>query len=113
MVTKPELNTFIIFIINIHSYVPYMSCAGSFAAMLGGLYPPSVAVSVGARVGGDSLTAVDYLVLSHRSVPIATDGVVPIIAIPAVAVVAVSYSVIYQGSVLVLAELADQLGFQR
>lgn len=90
-----------------------MCCAGPRAAMLGGLYPASVAVAAGASVGAS---------LSGRPVPIATDSVLPIdgipvavvavVAIVSVAVVAVGYPVVYQGSVLVLAELADQLGFQ-
>ena len=47
-----------------------------------------------------------------------SDGIVPIVAIPvavatvAIVSVAVSYFVINQGSILVLTELADQLGFQ-
>lgn len=91
-----------------------MCCAGSFAAMLGGLYPAST--TVGAGVGA-TLTAIQCV--SNWPVPIATDGIVPIVAIPVavgsvavVAVVAVSYSVVYQGSVLVLTELADQLGLE-
>lgn len=88
--------------------------------MLGGLYPASMAVSAGASVDA-CLTAVQYFLLSRGSVPIATDGIFPIDAIPvavaaiaivSIAVVAVSYSVIYQGSILVLTELADQLGFK-
>lgn len=99
--------------VNLQSYVSYVCAAGSFAAMLGGLYPASITVTAGTSVGA-TLTAIRYVLLSHRPVPIATDAIVPIVAIPVavVTVVAVSYSVIYQGSVLVLTELADQLGFQ-
>lgn len=92
--------------------------------MLGGLCLASVAVSAGASADA-GLTAVHRLLVRRGPVPMATDGILPIDAIPVavvavvtvvsvavVAVVAVSSSVIYQGSVLVLAELADQLGFQ-
>lgn len=89
--------------------------------MLGGLCLASVAVSAGASADA-GLTAVHRLLVRRGPVPMATDGILPIDAIPvavvavvtvvSVAVVAVSSSVIYQGSVLVLAELADQLGFQ-
>lgn len=104
---------FYIIHVNLQSYVPYVCAAGSFAAMLGGLYAASITVTAGTSVGA-TLTAIQYVLLSHRPVPMATDGIVPIVAIPiaVVTVVAVSYSVIYQGSVLVLTELADQLGFQ-
>lgn len=83
-----------------------MCRAGSFAAVLSGLYWTSLTGSSGASVG-TSLFYVQCSLLSHRPVPIA----IPVSAVP-VAVVSVSYSVIYQGSVLVLTELADQLGFQ-
>ena len=93
-----------------------MFCAGS--ALLGGLHFNSMAAAAGVSVGA-SLSAVQYVPLGRRPVSIATDGIVPIepipvavVAIVSVAVVAVSYSVIYQGSILVLTELADQLGFQ-
>lgn len=131
MVTKPANSVkhfykdhFILLYIHsyIHSYVSYMSCAGSSAAMLGGLYPASMARSAGPSVDA-GLTAIQYLLLSHRPVSITTDGIVPIVAIPvavvavvaivSIAVIAVNYSVIYQGSILVLTELADQFGFQR
>lgn len=86
--------------------------------MLGGFYFASMAVGAGASVGASLSTVHDFL-LSHRPVSIATDGVVPIDAIPvavvaivSMAVVAISYPVVNQGSVLVLTELADQLGFQ-
>lgn len=87
-----------------------MSCAG---ALLCCLNTASMAVSVAASVDA-SLAAVQCFLLSSRAVAMATDDKVPIDAIPvaivSIAVVPVSYSVIYQGSVLVLTELADQLG---
>lgn len=67
--------------------VSYMCAAGSL-----GLHPASIALTAAAQ----------YVLVSHRPVPIATDGIVAVVA-----VVAVSYPVIYQGSVLVLTELAD------
>lgn len=78
-----------------------MYCGGPFAAMLGSLYSPSMALCAGA-----SLSSILYFQLGHRPVPIATSGILP------VAIVAVSYSVIYQGSVLIFTKLADQLGLQ-
>lgn len=76
--------------------------------MLGGLYPASTTVTAGPSVGATG----QYVLPSHGLVPIATSGIVPIVAVVSVAIVAVSHSVIYQRSVLVLTELADQLGFQ-
>lgn len=64
-----------------------MCAAGSF-----GLSPASVALTA----------AVQYVLLRYRAVPIATDGIVAVVAI-----VAVSYPVIDQGSILILTELAD------
>lgn len=64
-----------------------MCAAGSF-----GLYPGSIPLTA----------AVPYVLLSHRAVPVATDGIVAVVAI-----VAVSYPVIDQGSILILTELAD------
>lgn len=100
---------------HLHSYVPYMCRAGSFAAVLSGLHTASLSGSSGASVG-TSLLDVQCSLLSHWPVPTDTDGEVPVEAIPvavvSIAVVSVSYSVIYQCSVLVLTELADQLGFQ-
>lgn len=99
---------------NLSSYVPYVCCAGPFAALLGGFYPASVAVGACTRAA-----SARYVLLSQRPVPITTDGIVPIVAIPvavvavvSIAVVAVGYLVVYQGSVLVFTELADQLGLQ-
>lgn len=91
-------------------------CAGvssvSFAAVLSRLYPASVAATAGARADAD-LTITQDVLLGHGPVSITTDAIsVAIVAIVAVVSIAVGYSVIYQGSVLVLAELADQLGFQ-
>lgn len=99
--------------VNLHLYAPYMCCAGSLAAMQGGHCLASIAAGAAVSVGAS---------VSHRTVPVATGGIVPIVAIPvavvaivpvvSIAVVAVGQSVVYQGSVLVLTELADQLGLQ-
>lgn len=91
-----------------------MCAAGSCATMFAGLYPASMAVTTshGGHSAGSTLTPVDCVRLIHRPVPVATIGVVPIVAVVTIAVVAVSYPVIYEGSVLILTELADQLGFQ-
>lgn len=91
------------------SSIPYMCAAGSFAAMFAGLHPASMAVTTSPSAGS-TLTPGHCVRLIHRPVPVATIGVVPIVAV--LAVVAVSYPVIYEGSVLILTELADQLGFQ-
>lgn len=91
------------------SSVPYMCAAGSFAAMFAGLHPAS------SPSAGSTLTPVHCVRVIHRPVPVATNGVVPVFAIVAIvpiAVIAVCYPVIYEGSVLILTELADQLGFQ-
>lgn len=61
-------------------------------------------------MAGPTLTPIHCVWLIHRPIAVATIGVVPVVAI--VAVVAVSYPVIYEGSVLILTELADQFGFQ-
>ncbi len=82
--------------VNLNMYVSYMSCAGSFAAMPGG--PPSAA----ARVTAVWIWPRAAIV----AIPVA------VVAVGSVAVVTVSYSVIYQGAILVLTELTDQLGFQ-
>lgn len=86
--------------------------------MLCGARPHSSIVTAGDCVCA-ALTAGVYLLLSHRSVSIATCGILPIVAISvaiiavvSITIVVVSYSIIYQGSILILTELADQLGFQ-
>lgn len=87
-------------------------CSMSFADVLSRLYLASVAATAGTRADAD-LTVTQDVRLSRGPVSIATDAIsVAIVAIVAVVSIAVGYSVIYQGSVLVLAELADQLGFQ-
>lgn len=65
------------------------------------------------------LTVTRDVRLGHGAVSVAANGVVAIsfaivaiVAIVSIAVVAVGYSVIYQGAVLILTELADQFGFQ-
>ena len=86
-----------------------MFCVGPRTDRLGGLHTAGVGVG---------LLAVHDLRLSHGPVSITSGGVaaganpVVSVAIVSIAVVAVSYSIIYQGSVLVLAELADQLRLQ-
>lgn len=83
-----------------------MCAAGSLAAVLSRLWLASV---------NADLTITQDVLLGHGAVSIATNCVVAI-SIAVVAIVAVSvavgYSVIYQGAVLILTELADQLGFQ-
>lgn len=65
-----------------------------------------------------SLTVPQEVLLGGGALPVAAHGVVAVsfavVAVVAVsvAVVAVGDSVIYQGAVLVLTELADQLGLQ-
>lgn len=75
----------------------------------------------GLHAAGVGLLAVHHFWLSHGPVSVAAGCVasgadpvvfVAVVAVFSIAVVAVSYSVIYQGSVLVLAELADQLRLQ-
>lgn len=98
-----------------------MCAAGSCAAMFDGLHPASMAVTTGPSAGS-TVTPVHCVWLIHRPVPVATIGIVPIVAVPVtvvaivavvpITVVAVRYPVIYEGSVLILTELADQLGFQ-
>lgn len=58
-----------------------------------------------------SLSAIQDFLLGRRPVTMAAIAIVAIDAVP-VAIVAVSYSVIYQGAVLVLTELTHQLGLQ-
>lgn len=93
-----------------------MCAARFFATMLCGDHLHSPVVTAGACV---CLTAGVYLLLRHRSVSIATCGILPIVAISvaivtvvSITIVGVSYSIIYQGSILILTELANQLGFQ-
>lgn len=95
-----------------------MLAARFFATMLWGHHLHSPIVTAGACVCA-ALTAGVYLLLSHRSVSIATCGILPIVAISvaivavvSITIVGVSYSIIYQGSILILTELANQLGFQ-
>lgn len=76
------------------------------AAVKNRLCLPSVTVTAGPRVNAGLAVTQDVL-LSHGAVSISTNGVVAVVAI-----VAVGYPVIYQGTVLILTELADQLGFQ-
>lgn len=76
----------------------------------------SVTVTSGARINAD-LTITRDVLLSHRVVSISTNGVVAIsvvavVAVVSIGVVAIGYPVIYQGTVLILTELADQLGLQ-
>lgn len=92
-----------------------MCGAGAFAVQ-NRLYLASVTVTTGARINVD-LTINRDVLLSHRVVSISTNGVVAISVVAVVAVVsigavAVGYPVIYQGTVLILTELADQLGLQ-
>lgn len=93
-----------------------MCGAGAFAVQ-NRLYLASVAVTAGARINAD-LTITRDVLLSHRAVSISTNGVVAIsvvavvVAVVSIAVVAIGYPVIYQGTVLILTELADQLGLQ-
>lgn len=75
-----------------------MNRAGSFTA-----------VAVGANT---SLLAAKMVLLSYGLVTIATGGVAPGDPVAVVSAVAVCYPVVYQGSVFVLAELADQLGLE-
>lgn len=81
------------------------------------VYLASVTVTAGARINAD-LTINRDVLLSHRAVSISTNGVVSIsvvvdvVAVVSVGVVAVGYPVIYQGAVLILTELADQLRLQ-
>lgn len=84
--------------------------------MFAGLHPASMAVTTSPSAGS-TLTPAHCVWVIHRLVTVATIGVVPIVAVPIavvaiVAVVAVSYPIIYKGSILILTELADQLGFQ-
>lgn len=76
---------------NLHSFVSYMSCAGSFAAMLGGLYPAALAMSA---AGSARLASVQCFLLSRRPVPVAPDGIVPVDAIPVAVVAVVSVAVV-------------------
>ena len=98
-------------------YMRTSACVPYLTALLGAFYPTSTAVGAATRVKLSPLT-IQLFLLSYRPVPITTSGIAPrsnpvaIVAIVSIAVVTVSYSVIYQGSILVLAELADQLGFQ-
>lgn len=78
----------------------------------------SATVTAGARINAD-LTITRDVLLSHRAISISTNGVVAIsvavvavVAVVSIAVVAVGYSVIYQGTILILTELTDQLGLQ-
>lgn len=81
------------------------------------VYLASVTVTAGARINAD-LTINRDVLLSHRAVSISTSGVVAIsvvfavVAVVSIGVVAVGYPVIYQGAVLILTELADQLRLQ-
>lgn len=81
--------------------VPYMDGAGSFTAL-----------STRSRVKAVPL-AVKQVLLRYRSVPVTTSGVAPstnpvtIVAVVSLAVVAVCYPVVYQGSIFVLTELTD------
>lgn len=95
-----------------------MCAAGAFAAVQNRLCLPSVTVPAGARVDA-GLAVTEDVLLIHGAVSISTNGVVAvfvavvaIVAVVSIAVVPVGYSVIYQGTVLILTELADQLGFQ-
>lgn len=80
-----------------------MCAAGSLAAVLSRFY----------------LTVNQDVLLVHGTVSIAANGVfaisvavVAIVDIVSIAAVAVGNSVVYQGAVLILTELADQLRFQ-
>lgn len=104
--------------LNIVKQQSYVCAAGSFGAVLSRLCLGSVAVAAGARVTAE-LTINRDVLLSHGPVSIATNtivaisvAIVAIVAVVSMAIVAVGYSVIYRGTVLILAELADQLGFQ-
>lgn len=83
--------------------VLYVCRGGSLAATLSRLCPASL---TGAGAG---LLVVQRFV-GQRPVPVATDGKVPVEAVPEA--VSISYPVIYQVSVFVLTELTDQLGLQ-
>lgn len=94
-----------------------MCAAGAFAVQTR-LFLASVTVTAGARINADLTISRDVL-LSHGAVSISTNGVVAIsvvvvavVAVVSIGVVAVGYPVIYQGTVLILTELADQLGLQ-
>lgn len=74
-----------------HPDVPYISCGGALAAMMAGV--------------SSVLARLQEVLLGNRPGAITTSGVVSVVAI-------VCDSVVDQGAILVLAELADQLGFQ-
>lgn len=78
-----------------------MCAAGSLAAVLSRLCLATQDVLLGR--GAVSVAANSDIAISS--------AIVAIVAV-SIAVVAVGYSVIYQGAVLILTELADQLGFQ-
>lgn len=101
-----------------HTVTPYLSSAGSFAVSVCGHSAPSLTAASSSSADASLMSTVR---VCYRPVAIATSRIVPIndvpvaigaVAVVSMAVVAICYFVINQGSILILAELANQLGFQ-